>query len=883
MKMRMVIGLACVSVCLAAQSEDAVYDMLGMALIHEKGLAEGLGLLMPGPDRYVQDRGLLPLPQPASGGFSQDFLDLLAPAERHGFTVWPVSLIIDDSSGTTCFYDADGHIFGGVAINQGTYTSNWIARLWYGENSPLLEPMNPLLLPSKVETRWTFVAPSNMTAYAAASLNATYTNAPPGGASSNTLFQVPGVRVADFKVNGGSFSFGMLESDLAQFPHPMFHVLFCPDLSARNWRVVKREFVPAAPPGGTASFALPHGTVFGEGHNPFDLPIQHAPGCVPVLHYAESPIGKAWGLSPPFLNYRRESCSCPHAAPAAGGAQGFFALVSDVDSAGCGVPDWWLNAHGVNPANVLDTVPGTFGMNYIDLFISGQDPLAPPPFPTGGTLDLLFYTFSDYSSWVVTVTGLGPLDRRVLSLPANAINYSSSRTLTLYRGNTYKVTMRWVDSKNTGEYWYCWGTTVDGWPGGRTYNDYSSARLSGAFTHHSGDGYIINNAGGLLTAHVHMRDSEGGNVASGKAAHIYVLDEDEEPLEIGFRKADGTLTDALAVSKWEDAFYLDGWNAKLKTSNFINFDPDRFQVYVKDRKQAGPTITCEFYNLTTSPFGPAFSTVLYRQPDGVYLSTNFIFIADAADANKQALQDAGSQSGVERDQMLQGAFGDKMKAVYFYDGPTTSISATATVGRDVKTLLVDIAVMKDTSGNPYFWGYRVQEDMKVLKERFMQANINAVWNNEYDDYFFDPPPSVVTNMAGWVMDEIRTNQLFLTEASKDIINAAKPLPRSNLLLVYVPSLRDHVTNRVIRGAAIIKGSYAHSEDTNYLDCAFISAGIGTQFTPAHELVHLFGCDHSFDPWNLMFGSTSTTNKPTSTKRLTQEQIDGYIRNSKYVK
>ena len=869
----------CVCVLSAAawasvRGEEVAGSMLDMALHHEKSLSEGLGMLMPGPGRYMIDRGLLPLPTvPSAYYFPDFFINGLVPVEHHGVTVYPVSAVVDDGTGNTYFYDANGQWFTYVyPFNNATYqySSNWIARLWYGENFP--EPVSPLLLPSKLESRWTFVAQGNMAAYAAAKLNAAYpTNAPPSGlGSTNMLFQVPGLCIADFKVNSGGFSFGMAGDDLAQFPHPAFHVLFTTNLVSGNWRPVRREFVQPAPPGGTVSFALTHAEVFG-GNNPFAAPaVQHAPGCVPTTNTVKSPI------APPAVTYTRVSCPCalPGVNPL-----GFFTLVSDVDSAGGGAPDWWLNLHGVNPASLWTPVPGAPWMNYLDLYLSGLNPIELPPPPAGGTLPVLFYFTSDYASWEMTVKGEGPLDWGTYRVAKNTIGYSSSRTLDLHKGNTYNISMRWADSLNTGDYWYCWEATVDGQPGANTYNDYNPARRSGIATHFSGNGYVVNNTGGLLTSHVHMRDGGGGNVAGKLTAMLYVLaDTEGEPFEIGFRKADGTPTDTVVVSKWENAFKLVGNVVEFKTPDFVDADPDRFYIYVKDRRRTEDVITGSYYDDIPWPNQWQWMP-LFRQPDGTYLSTNHIIIADSADANSADLGALGAD-GMIRHQMTKRTLGGFVGATYNHDG--VSLMATATVGEDVKTLRVEVALMmKDSAGNASVDYWRVYNDMTALKERFAQANINVVWN-EKDDLVtmpFAPPPSVATNMTNWVAAIYGASGLEMAQAAREVVTASG-LGQDNLRVIYVPELiRLEVpgTNTVTEtaaGYAFAANSFKSNLDSTYVDTCFVSAKAPGIYVPAHEVLHLLGEEHVADKWNLMNKEVSPDgNYLDGTKRLTQVQVD----------
>ncbi|MCL1856036.1 MAG: hypothetical protein FWF84_00095 [Kiritimatiellaeota bacterium] len=882
------------ALCAAAWLAAAPGSDWDMALDHERGLAEGLGLLVPGPDRYVIDRGLIPMPEaPGDYTFPSYFFYGLVATQHLGFTVWPVSAVVEDAGGVTEFYDANGQRFAGAAPFHQYYSSNWVARLWLGDPPP--EPLDPIYLPSKVESRWTFVAQSNMAAYAAARLGAAYTNAPPGGgAPASPLFGVPGLRVSEFRPVEGGFHFGLDAGGLAAYPHPMFHVLFTEDLAARDWRPVRRE---AAPQGGGASFAVPYAEVFGA-DNPFAVGVthitwwdgseptvvpqtgQHAPWCVQSTNTVTSPLSAQIWVYPTVVTYTRVTCSC--GARGAASPKGFFALVSDVDSAGCGVPDWWLNLHGVNPADVLDPVPGAEWIDFRDLYLSGLSPNVLPPPPAGITHALPFRVFGDYAAWEMTVKGAGPLDFSTRRVGPSAIGYPAERTLSLFKGNYYIVSVRWLDSRRDQDvYWYCWEAAVDGLPAAAAFESYSPIRIPGAATTVRGDGFIVNNAGGLFTQHVHMKDGLGGNVAGSLTATLYVYGVGEdEPLEIGFKKAGGALTDTLPVSKWANAFEIIGGEVRYKKANIIDTDPDRYQVYVKDRRRTEPVIWGYLTAVTDPPGDPSYIP-LYRQPDGTYLSTNRIIVADSTDLNAYAIPPPEfSPPPPPKFLMTQRALGEEIMIEYLHDG--THLLKTATVGEDVKTLTVEVAAMIKENGNWCVEYWDVWDDIRMMNERYAQANIKVVWDGELNHFF--APPSVATNMAGWAA-VTRRGYLYeiyeMTQETRDVIDASG-LGTNNLRVIYVPGdirmQNIHVPGIMQTAMGLAFPQRRYSSDSNYVDTCFVSSSEATdnveRLVPGHETTHLLERSHSADRWNLMHKDLLLANDPRGTRRLTQEQVNG---------
>ncbi|MCL1920079.1 MAG: hypothetical protein FWG50_03225, partial [Kiritimatiellaeota bacterium] len=423
---------------------------------------------------------------------------------------------------------------------------------------------------------------------------------------------------------------------------------------------------------------------------------------------------------------------------------------------------------------------------------------------------------------------------------------------------------------------------VDGLPAAAAFESYSPIRIPGAATTVRGDGFIVNNAGGLLTQHVHMKDGLGGNVAGGLTATLYVYADGEgEPVEVGFRSPGGAFTNALPVSKWENAFWSLGSNVVFKTPRFTDTDPDRFRFYVKDRRRTEPVIHCNLWNLPKGEEDYPSAIYLYRQPDGTYLSTNFIITADATDRNVDALLEAGGASSYP---MLVNALGDERQIEYSYDGIATS--AIATVGMDFKTLTVDVAVMQDFPGQGACVGKdRIEKDIKAMQARYAQANIKVVWGNENDYPVFEPPQSVVTNMTNWVAYTRFPTGFVMTAESRDIMDAAD-LGTENVRVIYV---RGDVRERVFQdgafvirpgiGVAFPKYPYPDEPD-QYVDACFVSAGAGAQ-TAAHEGEHILeGGDpgdkprgHSTSPWNLMYPYELPVDDLRGTRRLTQEQVN----------
>ena len=106
-------------------------------------------------------------------------------------------------------------------------------------------------------------------------------------------------------------------------------------------------------------------------------------------------------------------------------------------------------------------------------------------------------------------------------------NAPQNVTFRMRKSNKYRLSMRWLNSDgHNNPDWYCWQAKVDGLPVETTYNSYSTERKPGVAEIIRGNGWVADNADGLLSGHVHQRQGHGGNVAGHLTATLYVLDVD---------------------------------------------------------------------------------------------------------------------------------------------------------------------------------------------------------------------------------------------------------------------------------------------------------------------------------------------------------------------
>ena len=222
------------------------------------------------------------------------------------------------------------------------------------------------------------------------------------------------------------------------------------------------------------------------------------------------------------------------------------------DTDGDGLPDGWEHGHGLDPLNPADgpvdsdgdglsnveeyfneTTPGNpdtdgDGVNDGVEVNNGTDPNVPgdgsnPPVPDA-FLTLPFHIYGDYAAWEMTVVATSN-DTRTFRFATAVPGQSDSRALKLRKGASYEISLHW---RGSGEHrnpdWYCWEAQIGSpaCPDTQCFDDYDPTRLDGNEVLF-GDGWICENADGLLTSHVHTHDGDGGNIAAGKTATLHVL------------------------------------------------------------------------------------------------------------------------------------------------------------------------------------------------------------------------------------------------------------------------------------------------------------------------------------------------------------------------
>ena len=255
-----------------------------------------------------------------------------------------------------------------------------------------------------------------------------------------------------------------------------------------------------------------------------------------------------------------------------------------IDTDRDGLPDDWEHSNGLDPRSADGTngATGDFdedGLSNLGEYLNGTDPSdtdgdtdndgvsdaaevgqeSDPNDGADGGLppealqfrELEFNIYGDYAAWEMKIEGLGPDDMRVRKISMGAPSAANATTLKMRKGNAYRLTMRWLNCDGHNDKyapWYCWQAKIDGLPQTQSYQDYSATRRPGNEVV-VGNGWIAENAAGLLTEHVHEStydyygNPRPGNVAGGLAATLYVLG---DPVLVFDYDRDGSITDAEA-------------------------------------------------------------------------------------------------------------------------------------------------------------------------------------------------------------------------------------------------------------------------------------------------------------------------------------------------
>ena len=367
---------------LSDQSPQTPSDM---ALLLERELARFSGLAIPVTNHvFAHYMGVLPFPETASAnGFPEAFIHGLAPVEEFEIETYPVTVRVDDATGDTVFYNAQGIPFWEESAND-TYEPDWVLKLFgKGPHSIL---MQELLRPSHVKAQWVFVSQENISAYHTARLDSLRTS--PGEKLTREESDLPQLYVTDFIPTDNAFYFASAWNHVTYFPLKKMNVLFSSDLRSPSWTVVQTVAVPNNSTGRASVFEVPRVKVPDEPLVPF----AHDASCAPVTNVVVSPLDMG-------ISYTNATCSCAREKSPAG----FFRL--EIPDPSVNIPTWWRVLYGFAPYDSWEDYIdfNNTGLSNIDKYGLGLPPVTPPN--PGATATTIQYHYDDDDRLTATFIG----------------------------------------------------------------------------------------------------------------------------------------------------------------------------------------------------------------------------------------------------------------------------------------------------------------------------------------------------------------------------------------------------------------------------------------------------------------------------------------------
>ena len=364
------------ALCATIALSQTIQTPFDMAMVLEKSLASGVGIMMIDTDKpYMQNYGTLPLPVPNDTGFSQDFLNGLVPVEEFGIATYPLSLRVDDITGKTIFYNANNEFFWEIAPT-GTYDADWIVLLRGVNPTPdsddfAAQQMNALLRPSHVAARWVFVAPGNEENYRNAQRSLFSVQQAAKKQELKTVMRQSssanstGLIITDFTLATNVFYFTARWDDLTSFLYPKMGVLFTTNLIVSDWMVIKDVDIHNY--FDSVSFKVPTTYLPAE---PVSSLFTHEINCLPTTNIIYSPLS-------PSVTYTNTSCLCVSSSKT---SAGYFSLMISEEENAKWIPLWWKILYGLSPYDSWeDNIDFNFdGSVNRENYEQGTSPIAPP-------------------------------------------------------------------------------------------------------------------------------------------------------------------------------------------------------------------------------------------------------------------------------------------------------------------------------------------------------------------------------------------------------------------------------------------------------------------------------------------------------------------------
>jgi hypothetical protein len=339
-------------------------------------------------------------------------------------------------------------------------------------------------------------------------------------------------------------------------------------------------------------------------------------------------------------------------------------------------------------------------------------------------------------------------------------------------------------------------------------------------------------------------------------------------LQMEFLNANGNPASALKIGKWENAF--NSGSPTTVKDNFIDLDPDRFQIRVVDpARQGAGQIRVALSTFDSSCFADDDPTEieLIEQPEnsGTFISTNLLLVADDVDdgfCNQEVPAD-----DTLNDRTHRGEVGGHVRVLYC--GLLTTVLDKDIPVLENGTVNVVPVILYDPFAPPHVGIAQVAQALEIANQKFAQTGITLTW--EYP--VACAPPAGVTLTNGLTIRSPYGSTNLDVEAKAAIAGVSNIGPSSDIHIIFANEL--NAGDRHPYGSAVTQSYYAGISDEPYWYNAFVAVTnapdqLGLRI--AHELGHLLEDDgHGSNTWQVMYVHPQNPSDSVGARRFLDEE------------
>ncbi len=351
-------------------------------------------------------------------------------------------------------------------------------------------------------------------------------------------------------------------------------------------------------------------------------------------------------------------------------------------------------------------------------------------------------------------------------------------------------------------------------------------------------------------------------------------------LRLDILDATGSPASDLKIGKWENAFNA-GTPVTVK-SNFIDLDPDRFQIRLADhaRSGAGQVIVelATFDALGFEDDNPTEIVLLEQQENpGTFISTNLLLVADDIDDDFSNSEVPADDTQNDRTHRIE--VGGHVRIPY-YGRLTTVLDKTIPVLKNGTVNVIPV-ILYDPFAIPHVGITQVVHALEIANQKFAQAGITLTW--EYP--VVCAPPAGVTLTNGLTIRPTYESTNLAAEAKAAIAGVGTAGDTSDIHIIFANQL--NAGDRHPYGCAVTESYFAGISDEPYWYNAFVATTNATDqlgLRIAHELGHLLGNDsHALlNTWQIMYEHPQNPSDPTGARRFLNSE-ETHMRENDHVR